>query len=1318
MKNNRYLLGFALLVAGALPAFSQVSNNNEDGVYKVDQRFARDFVPGQVLVKFKDDSNISVQRSAEGHFRAASINNVDKLLKQYGVEEMENLYPAEKAKPTSQLRSKRAPNGTIVKERNLDKVFLLKMGEDKPVRELVKQLKEMPEVEYAEPNYKAYITADIPSGLVTGSPYQKQITRRAPVSIETTARVICPKPSQNPLYFHQYGITQQNIHKLWNKPIINKKRPVIAILDTGIDVNHPDLKDNIWMNTAEVDGETAYDDDGNGIVDDKYGWNFVDDYIDLTDRNGHGTHVAGIAAAADNNIGIVGANPLALIMPIKVMNDRGIGDDATIARGIIYAAENGADVINMSFGSSSLSKTMKDALDRAYQTSILVASAGNNGKDIYYFVPPISGTFYPAAYYLVLGVEASGSDLQRAGYSNYDPDGPIYSEDGIDGRNYEVQVPGDKIYSTLPDGKYNQLSGTSMSAPLLAGAISALQMVKDYPSKDVLFGDLIHLKADFGKIYSDNTPRMPKIDLISLDPDDNVKGNNNIDGQVDVGETIKFSPVLRNTWADATDIKLKLMVDDAYKSFVTIQNPEVNFGHNISAYGRETAKTPITVKFGNNIGDNTRIKFILEVSYHESTESFIYDVYVTVNNMVKIGGIISEDRTLTADHTYLINKNIGVMEGATLTIEPGTVIKVNCGISVMGHIAAKGTPNNPIRFIGDSDFHYWNAGNGFLVYPNDVNKDIIEYCKFDHCSFARERMPIFKNCELRNSCLYIEYALEDGDFIKCNFIDGGLYIDNNYPNLSNGCNIINEHIFAFPWTGVKDCNIINSYDEYYDWSFAFNTNTPSSCHNDNPPYIGTAKSSIARNLIADMNRGVGYGQIDLSNMRTTPIAEAHGIVWKVCVNGKDAQDEYEDLAPLGVGKHKFEVYFNRPMNKAVTPQISFGVREPYTQNVVAEDGSWNEEGTIYTAYKTITGRTMSDGINRIYVYGAEDNEYFECPYEKTRFNINIQAAGSMATGFVGEAGLGRVNLTWNNENNDFEDAMGFNIYRYTIDDEGKADTICSNKDIVDIETTEYTDYDVTPGTTYYYLYKVLSTDLKEYDVSNVVAVTPQTSTEGDANGSGDVDVADVITTVNYAAGMDPKPFIFEAADMNKDNMIDILDVVGIIQKILNPAASREMTVESVATYTIEDGVVYVDSPVDLAGVQVQLTLDGRSKKEEVRVSEDLSGFEQTSAWLTDNDYLFLAYNMNGKTLSAGKHALLTIGDAEIASICLSNSMGGNVSVVEDGTTSIQQTTDGQHTAHSGIYNIHGQRVAASANQLPLLKKGVYIVDGKKVIKWK
>lgn len=778
MSRNCYLLGFALLLAGTMPTFSQVSNDNEDGVYKIDDRVgANDFVPGHVLVKFKDQSTIKVRSNEHGKFRAASINAVDRLLREYGIDEMEKLFPNEQPKPASQLRKKRAPNGTVVQEKNLDKVFWIKTKVQSPdsTLQLIEELKNMPEVEYAEPNYRVYITADVPTDY-TGAPRrQAKDIKLAPVRTETDATVICPNPSNNPLYSQQYGITQQNIHTLWDKPIINKKRPVIAILDTGVDITHPDLKDNIWQNTKEVEGERAFDDDGNGIVDDRYGWNFVKENYDLTDLNGHGTHCAGISAAADNILGVVGANPLALIMPIKVMGDNGVGDIATIARGIVYAAENGADILSMSFGGFILSETQKKALDRAFQTSILVASAGNCGKSIYDNSGSCHGTFYPAAYHLVLGVQASQSGSQYASFSNYDPDGPIYSEDGIDGRNYEIIVPGVNIYSTFPDGNYKMLSGTSMSAPLFAGAVSALQMVKEYPSKDVLFGDLIHLNADFAKIYSDEALRSPDIGLAALLVDDSTNGNG--DGEVDAGEVVDFSCVLRNTWADASNIKLKLTVDDEYWELVNIKNPVVDFGYNLSAYGSATSVTPINVKFANNIKDGDIIKLTIEITCTESIQAIKQDVYVTVHNMVKIGGLIASDMTLTADKNYLVTSNLGIPEGVTLTIEPGTTIEfeINTGISSKGEVIANGMPGKMIRFVGYKGC-LWNTLN--------IN-DPLSFCIVDN-SKSINRGSSFDNCILKNISGIVGQSSTVAQYMAVNYCESNITNCNIHDN-SHAC---------------------------------------------------------------------------------------------------------------------------------------------------------------------------------------------------------------------------------------------------------------------------------------------------------------------------------------------------------------------------------------------------------------------------------------------------------------------------------------------------------------------------------------------------
>ena len=257
------------------------------------------------------------------------------------------------------------------------------------------------------------------------------------------------------------------------------------------------------------------------------------------------------------------------------------------------------------------------------------------------------------------------------------------------------------------------------------------------------------------------------------------------------------------------------------------------------------------------------------------------------------------------------------------------------------------------------------------------------------------------------------------------------------------------------------------------------------------------------------------------------------------------------------------------------------------------------------------------------------------------------------------------------------------------------------------------DDQVTPGTTYYYYYKVLSTALQEYDISNVVAATPLTATRGDANGSGGVDVADVVTTVNYITGMEPKPFVFDAADMDANKIIDIVDVVGIIQGVLNKMLAASLTEEH-AEFFIEDGTLYVESPVALGGIQVQLALSTDSK---VTVSDNLDGFEHASSWLSENDYLFMAYSLAGKTLPAGKNALLHIDDGQIASIRLSDVGGRNVEAQNrnnGGSTGIDRM--GSHVMNvSGVYDLQGRKITVSEKQ-NTLPHGIYIINGKKVVK--
>ena len=1489
MKN--FLLLSLLGLFTGTTAVAQTSNN-EDNVVKINnsERVNLDFVPGQVIVKLKAEKTAKVA-SAKGMFRSAGISSLDKVLNKYGVEKMEKLLPNEK-KPSQRLRS-RAANGSFVEDKDLSELYILNIESQRAdsTLKLAEELGKVSEVEFAEPNYRVYAMGAVP---VTPMTATDGAIATKPYSSETTDEVICKNPEQNPLYSQLWGLTFEELPTLWNKPIINKKRPVIAILDTGVDINHPDLVDNIWTNEREAEGVKGYDNDNNGFEDDIHGWDFINNSADIHDYNMHGTHVAGIAAASDNEIGIIGANPQALIMPVTVMQSDGTGDVATIIKGINYAQQNGATVINMSLGTYANSHAMRQALEKAYQKAVIVASAGNDDLPIYIECTdkehPRYGTTFPAGYSFVLGVMANAQGGNRAEFSNFDCDGPNFSAEkdpyGDEGFNYELTAPGADIISAIPNGNYRNLNGTSMSAPLVAGAISALQMVKNYANQEELWGDLLH-SSTISSAYN-ISERPAELSVLTLQYNDRKElGDNQSDdnayasgdGHIDAGETVKIYPVIKTFFGPANNTKLHLEIGDEFEdaSLVDIVENDVDFGYHLDAYGKAVSKNPLVFKVSDKVANGRHLKLKLVASCDEMNTSMEYPFTITIENMVKLGGLIDKDTTLYANRTYLVTENVGVMKGAKLTIEPGTTVKFRegMGISSFGRLIANGTPEKPIIFTGnegntkawagiksheDTDYKKYEGifmnedstlftiektdatpieihslylknerGNDAYVYYNTYTqtapslpslydgidfgilrehpekvtdpdfltptirrylsklkeiyadeqypheysseysyrglgtdgvsfsylmnpRDTISYCKLSGCSFDIESTkPYFKDCQISetqegnkssNDLLYF-----DGE--RCNVVNNydrgnycGIVGNNKYCNFVN--NAIDNYYSDLPnWSKITSSNYINTktisplYEDRY-YSMRNQSDVPNIMTNPNPSYLGTSREDIARKTIWEIENAPNtFGKCDLSNMLKEPVHEAHGIVWKVLVNGKDAQDEYEELAPLGVGRQKFEVYFNRPMNKNVAPNIAFGVREPYTQNPVALDGSWNAEGTIYTAYIDITGKMKSDGVNRIYVWGAEDNEFFECPYEKSRFNVNVQAAGSLATGFVGKAGMGRVDLEWNNENNNFADAMGFNVYRYGESYEKKipagywtnpetgnweqkyetimvADTVRINKDILRVDEDKFTDYDVTPGKTYYYYYKVLSTDLKEFDVSNVVAVTPLTATQGDANGSGTVDVADVVTTVNHAAGMEPKPFIFEAADMNKDKTIDILDVIGIIQAIINPDAPAKAAVSSSAVYTVENGKLYVESPVALGGIQVQLAMN---EKKNPSVLSDLDGFEHTGAWLTDNDYIFLAYNMKGKSLAAGKHAILNLGETAISNVTLSDATGRNVQAVAgSGATGIENAMGSKVLNVKGIYNLKGQKIAGSIKAWEKLPNGVYIIDGVKVVK--
>lgn len=233
----------------------------------------------------------------------------------------------------------------------------------------------------------------------------------------------------------------------------------VAVVDTGVDLDHPDLVNNIYVNPGEIPGN-GIDDDQNGFVDDVSGYDFVSDDADPNDRNGHGTHVAGTIASANNGFGSTGIAPDAKILPVKVLSDNGSGSTFSVAAGIRYAADMGADVINLSLGGG-FSRTVQAAVSYANSLgSVVIAAAGNEGAGQPSFPARLASTLTN-----VISVGAHDSNGRIAGFSN-----------SVGGSNaLQIDAPGVGIYSTYAGGRFGNLSGTSMASPHVAG-VAALAL--------------------------------------------------------------------------------------------------------------------------------------------------------------------------------------------------------------------------------------------------------------------------------------------------------------------------------------------------------------------------------------------------------------------------------------------------------------------------------------------------------------------------------------------------------------------------------------------------------------------------------------------------------------------------------------------------------------------------------------------------------------------------------------------------------------------------------------------------------------------------
>jgi thermitase len=377
-----------------------------------------EFVPGEIIVKFR----IGVRPQSFGMddqgWLVTDLPFLNVLNARHRVTDMDMMIKALPAEPKARA--------TLVRE-GLNRIYKLKVDEKADLAQVIRAFKSSPYVEYAEPNYIAHV-------------------------------FITPNDSY---WSSQWGMTKIEAPTAWDITTGNSS-VTIAILDTGVDLFHPDLSGKLVS-----------------------GYDFVNDDSNPQDDHGHGTHVAGIAAARTNNgTGVAGLSWGAKIMPVKVMDDYGRGEYEDVASGIIYAANNGADIINLSLGGSAASSVLKEAVEYAHNLGcVVVAATGNDNSSVN----------YPARYPEVLAVAATDSDDQRASFSNYGP-------------QVDVAAPGVSIRSTYWWGgsTYGWLSGTSQASPHVAGLAALIWSVNPDLSHTQVESIIKQTADDLGAAGRDN----------------------------------------------------------------------------------------------------------------------------------------------------------------------------------------------------------------------------------------------------------------------------------------------------------------------------------------------------------------------------------------------------------------------------------------------------------------------------------------------------------------------------------------------------------------------------------------------------------------------------------------------------------------------------------------------------------------------------------------------------------------------------------------------------------------------------------------------
>lgn len=941
------------------------------------------------------------------------------------------------------------------------------------------------------------------------------------------------KVTDNPNYDQQTNLGLHNIPYGWTQ---NGKHPggspdvIVAVIDTGVDYNHVDLRNNIWINTAEIP-DNGKDDDGNGYIDDVYGWDCVGNDKDPMDDNGHGTHVAGIIAAENNKLGGIGVAYNCKVMVLKAGNSSGYFNNSDIAEAIQYAYMNGASVINMSFGGTQISVAVEEALENAYNACVLVAAAGNDSacNDLTCKTCDIVKVCYPAALPYVIGVMSTDPNGRNvSAFSNYD-------HDPYNTIEYEVFAVGEGVGSTWPSNKYACLNGTSMAAPTVAGIAALLRSyfsdrevysTKFIQSQIVNTGtvnpynalteetDTAHAVADVQEALT-KLPK-PAVNLYDYSIDDStaISSMNNGNGIIDAGETIHLYISLHNRGGIASDVNVSIDTNrgigltDPYFTFV---NPTMQLS-DIGTYSvRESGEQYFEIIVDANCPNDYLVDFNIRFTYTNGMDQKDKSVYsgdgkaqFNVSSGYHLPSIIPEDTVFTNDRLYIVGENVLIPAGVTVTFEEGCRIQFyddreyydSPTIKVYGTLILEGTEENMISLYPSDRFA------SFSCIINDYGTTTINYV--DAINLFTTGVDSISNSNVRHSGTRT-YYYNDAELAESyslpkssattwvnNYIELLAYateinattMDGNYIVIasSNTCilkctTFTNNIVYSVVKGDIKVSDRMNNFSGAV-------TNNKFLCEDSENPASLMGLTFSKKNLVTGNYFDPGYhtyadqiitGYYSSAGAPTVDIhtvCEDISILYPHIVSVEIFNADGEQITTIGKEEITVRVTFSKAMDTSVNPGVFFGTIEPYADYKI--EGAYISD-TVWEGTYTLKAQ-IENGLQKLVVKGAyaADDATKVVRGENQKYTFNIDTTAAMAMNLFANPTDHGVELTWNQD--DYATLMGYNIYRATSKD---GNYVKINPSVLLPTDSSFIDTNAEPGKTYWYTFTVVLSDFSE-----------------------------------------------------------------------------------------------------------------------------------------------------------------------------------------------------------------------------------------------